>query len=73
MTHRFSPEGLLADAWQFFHRGPEAVLVSVGGASFEHGEGLSRQVESVFPELLAQVKRSVRKNLTKAEKVGTHA
>jgi hydrogenase maturation protease len=73
MTHRFSPEGLLADARQYFHHHPEAVLVSVGGASFEHGEGLSRQVESALPDLLSLIKKSVRKSLAKAGKVEAHA
>jgi Ni,Fe-hydrogenase maturation factor len=67
MTHRFSPEGLLADAWHLFHQCPEVIVISVGGASFEHGEGLSRQVEAVFPELLAQVRKSVQKCLAKAD------
>jgi Ni,Fe-hydrogenase maturation factor len=75
MTHHFSPEGLLADAWQLFHHCPEATLVSVGGGSFEHGEGLSRPVEAVLPDLLAQIKKSVQKCLAKADggKVEAHA
>ena len=75
MTHHFSPEGLLSDAWQFFHHCPEATLVSVGGASFEHGEDLSRTVAAVFPDLLSQIKKSVQKSLAKADcrKVEIHA
>jgi hydrogenase maturation protease len=75
MTHHFTPEGLLADAWQLFHHCPDAILVSVGGGSFEHGEGLSRQVEAVFPHLLAQIKKSAQKCLAQADcrKVETHA
>jgi hydrogenase maturation protease len=75
MTHHFSPEGLLADAWHLFHHCPETILVSVGGGSFELGEGLSRQVEAVFPDLLAQVKKSVQKCLAKTDcsKVKCHA
>jgi len=75
MTHHFSPERLLVDAWQLFHHCPEAVLISVGGGSFEHGEELSLPVAAVFPSLLAQAKKSVQKSLVKADglKVESHA
>ena len=75
MTHQFSPQGLLADAEHLFHHSPEAVVVSVGGASFEHGEELSPQVGAVYPDLLAQVKRIVQKCLAKSDyhKVEIHA
>jgi Ni,Fe-hydrogenase maturation factor len=75
MTHQFSPEGLLADAWKLFHHCPKATLVSVGGASFEHGEELSPTVEAIFPHLLSQVKKSVHKCLstTHCGKVEAHA
>ena len=67
MTHHFTPEGLLADAWQLFHHCPEATLISIGGGTFDHGEGLSRPVEAVFPDLLVQIKKSVQKSLAKAD------
>ena len=75
MTHHFLPQGLLADARSFFHHSPAAVLVSVGGDSFEHGETLSRNVEAAFPDLLIQVKKLVQRNMAKADgrKVETHA
>jgi len=75
MTHQFSPQRLLADAAHLFHHSPEAVVVSVGGGSFEHGEELSRPVEAVFPDLLAQVKRTVQKCLVKSDckRVEAHA
>lgn len=75
MTHHFSPQGLLADARHLFRHCPEAVLMSVGGGSFEHGEALSKNVEAAFPDLLAQVKSRVKKCLIKVEggKVKAHA
>ena len=63
MTHHFSPQGLLADARDLFGRCPEAVVVSVGGGSFEHGEGLSKEVAAAFPSVLALVKGLVEKRI----------
>ena len=63
MTHHFSPQGLLADARRLFHRSPEAVMVSVGGGSFDHGEGLSKEVEAAFPVVLVHVKELIQNRL----------
>jgi len=75
MTHHFLPQGLLADARNFFHQSPEAILVSVGGGSFEHGEALSPNVEAAFPDLLIQAKKLVQKHMAKesGRKVEAHA
>ena len=75
MTHHFSPQGLLADAWHLFHHCPEAVLVSVAGESFEHGEGLSQSAASAFPNLLSRVTKLVQNHRMKVEsgKADLHA
>src|ERR1035437_8626097 len=65
MTHHFSPQGLLANARQLFYHAPGAVLVTVGGSSFEHGEALSPTVAAALPDLLTQVKKIVRGALAK--------
>jgi hydrogenase maturation protease len=67
MTHHFSPERLLADGWHLFHHCPEAVMISVGGGSFDYGEGLSKTVQATFPELLAHVRRLVQKRVANAD------
>ena len=67
MTHHFSPQGLLSDSWHLFHHCPKAIMVSVGGGSFDHGEGLSKNVAAVFPAVLAHVKRLVQKHTVKAD------
>ena len=59
MSHYVSPQGLLAEARHLFHRTPKAVLVAVGGGSFEHGESLTPIVAAAFPDLLAKVRKMV--------------
>ena len=75
MTHHFLPQGLLADARHLFHHAPEAVLVSIGGASFEHGEVLTDPIASALPALVAHIKKIVNGALSKAayNKVESHA
>ena len=75
MTHHFLPQGLLAGAQQLFHHAPEAVLVSIGGASFEHGDALSTPIAAAFPALVTHVKKVVQAALSKAAygKVESHA
>jgi len=41
--HRFDPEALLALSQQLYGRAPEAILIGIGGESFDLGEGLSPQ------------------------------
>jgi len=75
MTHHFSPTGLLADAWHLYHHCPEAVLVSIGGESFDHGENMSQSVSAAWPRLLAQVRKLVecRRRKGVQRKVESHA
>jgi hydrogenase maturation protease len=75
LTHHLTPSVLLAIAQQLYGRIPEAVLVSMGGGSFDHGEGLSPSVEAAFPDLVAHVKKLVEKRTMTGEssKVKIHA
>ena len=75
MTHHFSPQGLLADAARLYHHCPEAIVVSVGGDTFDYGEGLSKNASAVFPAVLTHVKKLVQKRLMKTDekKVENHA
>jgi hydrogenase maturation protease len=63
MTHHLSPQGLLATAKALFGASPEAIIFSVGGASFDHGEHLSESVRAVYPELIARIKKFIRQRL----------
>ena len=75
LTHHLTPSTLLAIAQQLYGRVPEAVLVSISGGSFDHGEGLSPSVEAAFPDLVARVKQLVQKRALTAgsHKVTAHA
>ncbi len=54
-SHQLTPEVLLAFAERLYGTCPEAVLLSVGAASFEYGEGLSAEVQAAVPVLLDRV------------------
>lgn len=54
-SHQLTPEALLGLAKRLYGRCSEAVLLSVGAASFEYGETLSPAVEAALPALLEQV------------------
>jgi hydrogenase maturation protease len=56
-THQMDPPGLLAMAERLYGACPKAVLFSVAGSSFGYGEGLSPEVQSAMPELLARIRK----------------
>ena len=62
LTHYLTPPVLLAIAQQLYGRAPEAVMISMGGGSFDHGEALSPSVSAAFPDLVNHVKRLVQKH-----------
>ena len=55
LAHALSPEALLALAAALHGARPPAWLVTVAGADFSFGEGLSPPVERALPELRARV------------------
>ena len=55
LTHRLTPGTVLAAARLWYGRAPEAVLVSIGGGDFGHGEELSPRVKSALPGLIERV------------------
>lgn len=69
LTHHLTPETLLAVAETLYGHRPDAVLVTIGGRDFGHGETLSPEVERALPELLARVAAAVEERL----KVNAHA
>ena len=62
-SHHLTPEVLLGLAHKLNGGGPEAVLWSVGAASFEYGETLSPAVEAALPALLEHIYSASRMGL----------
>ena len=58
-SHEISPGCLLGWSKALYGTAPEAVLVTVGGESFETGEGLSASVAKSLPALLACVRKLI--------------
>ena len=54
LIHDFTPGTLLAYADLLYGHAPPAVLVTVSGFSFDHGEGLSAQMTAVLPAVIAR-------------------
>lgn len=63
LTHHLTPETLIALAESLYGRRPEAILATVGGADFGHGERLSAAVEYALPRLVARVAGLVEQRL----------
>jgi hydrogenase maturation protease len=55
-SHECSPMLLLDLAESLYGRVPDAVLLTVTGADFGYGEGLSEQVKKARPQLLERLK-----------------
>jgi hydrogenase maturation protease len=51
-THQATPESLLAGAQALYGRAPEALLITVTGASFDLSDTLSPEVEKALEEVL---------------------
>ena len=52
-THHLSPGALLALTQLAFGRVPPATLVTVNGAAWDAGRGLSPELEAVLPEVMS--------------------
>ncbi len=58
-THRCTPRLLLKAARQLYGRAPSAMSLTMAGASFAIGMGLSREIQSRLPHLLEEAKAIV--------------
>jgi len=56
-THDFLPGNILHAAAYLYGRCPSAVLVSLAGENFEHGEKLSDKIIAALPELVERIKQ----------------
>jgi hydrogenase maturation protease len=58
-THAISPQTVVALAATLYGAKPQAFLVTVTAASFDHGDTLSPSVEVALPTLVSEVSRLV--------------
>ncbi|MFN2136217.1 MAG: hydrogenase maturation protease [Candidatus Promineifilaceae bacterium] len=52
LIHDFSPQTLLAYAQTLYGQAPPAVMVTVGGYSFAHGDSLSKEMAALLPTIV---------------------
>lgn len=58
-THHFDPRSLLLCAQVLYGRSPEALMISMGGESFDCRDELSPAVRARFPSLIARVREAI--------------
>jgi hydrogenase maturation protease len=58
-SHGFDPSALLSCAERLYGTCPRALIVTVGGQSFELGEGLSAAAEAAVPTVLSRIEALV--------------
>lgn len=58
-SHALSPKAVMALAESLYGARPRAVLVTVAGENFEHGESLSAPVQAVLPVLIDRIEAIV--------------
>jgi hydrogenase maturation protease len=56
LGHAIAPEALLLCAERLYGGAPPALLLTVAGERFGHGEGLSPKVEQALPEAVRQLR-----------------
>ena len=61
-THAVSPQTIVALAEKLYDAHPQAFLVTVTAASFEHGDALSPSVATALPILVSEVGRLVERS-----------
>jgi hydrogenase maturation protease len=66
-SHEFSPAALLGLARELYGRSPEACAITLCGACFDHGEGLSVEVQAGLPQVVAMVLEQVQSALPARE------
>lgn len=59
VSHHLAPSELLDLALRVYGKCPQAMLLSLSGAQFEHGDGLSGPVQAALPGYLAAILEAV--------------
>jgi hydrogenase maturation protease len=73
-THHVTPGSLLAAAHELYGKAPSGILISITGASFGYGGGLSPELQQKLPALTAQVKAIIESSAQfQLEKENEHA
>lgn len=70
LSHGLPPDDLLALTALAYGRCPPARVVTLAGANFEHGGGLSPRVRAAVPRLLATVRGLLRKSHANSPALG---
>ncbi len=55
LTHNVTPASLLAAAQELYGAAPQALLISVVGASFDYGVTFSPQIDALLPEIIKTI------------------
>jgi hydrogenase maturation protease len=67
-SHALSPQTVMTLAESLYGAKPRAILVTVTGANFDHGESLSAPVDAALPVLIDRIEGIVRPLLRKRDK-----
>jgi Ni,Fe-hydrogenase maturation factor len=73
-SHEFSPATLLSLAQELYGSAPQGVFITLCGACFDHGEGLSPEVQSRLPAVVEMVIKQIDKfvPVSKEERNSAH-
>ncbi len=63
-SHVYSPEKVLNLARQLYQASPKAIVITVTGEDFGHGDGLSRPLTAALPAVVANIEQIVRPHLS---------
>jgi hydrogenase maturation protease len=58
-THNVTPASLLAAAQELYGAAPQALLITITGASFEYSDTFSPQINALLPEIVRTVDECV--------------
>jgi hydrogenase maturation protease len=66
-THQVTPASLLAAAQALYGAAPDAILITISGASFEYGCEFSATIYSQLPQIIRQVEAIINRFLQQVE------
>lgn len=67
-THNINPAELLGAALDWYGTSPQALLISIVGASFEYGDRLSPEMTDMLPAILDEVDQLITSHIFAKEK-----
>jgi hydrogenase maturation protease len=72
-SHRLTPAQLIALCEELYGVTPRAMMISIAGASFDHGDTLSEALRSALPELIDRGEDCVFRLADSSQNAGPHA